>query len=169
MAAENLADTFFAHLTRSDGGVGLCFGCRELGRCRLGLTVERLLDDGTAEIELMCPREQEGGPSVAHGGWTASAMDEALGHLPILNGQFAVTAELTVRYRRPVPVERPLRARSWVDRREGSRWYISGELLLAQGGAVLAEATGIWVVRDPSHFTRHEEWLSEQDASAADG
>jgi acyl-coenzyme A thioesterase PaaI-like protein len=162
MTADNLADSFLAHLASSDGGVPLCFGCRERGRCRLGLADERLLDDGTAEIELVCPREQEGGPSVAHGGWTASAMDEALGHLPILNGQFAVTAELTIRYRRPVPVERPLRARSWVDRREGSRWYISGELLLAQGGAVLAEATGVWVVRDPSHFTRHEEWLSRQ-------
>jgi acyl-coenzyme A thioesterase PaaI-like protein len=165
VAAADLAEAFFAHLNRRDGGVGLCLGCRALGRCRLGLTSERLLDDGTAEIELVCPREQEGGPSVAHGGWTASAMDEALGHLPILNGQFAVTAELTISYRRPVPVERPLRARSRVDRREGSRWYISGELLLARGGAVLAEATGVWVVRDPSHFVRHEEWLAGQDAA----
>jgi acyl-coenzyme A thioesterase PaaI-like protein len=167
VTADGLAQSFLAHLARSDGGVALCFGCREAGRCRLGLTSERLLDDGSLETDVVCARDQEGGPAVAHGGWTASVMDEALGHLPILSGQFAVTAELTIRYRRPVPVERPLRARSWVDRREGSRWYISGELLLAQGGAVLAEATGVWVVRDPSHFTKHEEWLSEQDTSAS--
>jgi acyl-coenzyme A thioesterase PaaI-like protein len=164
MTADGLAQSFLAHLERSAGGVALCFGCRERGRCRLGLTAERLLDDGTAEIDLVCPVDHEGGPRVAHGGWTASALDEALGHLPILNGQFAVTAELNITYRRPVPVERPLLARSRVDRREGSRWYVSGELLLAQGGAVLAEASGVWVVRDPSHFTRHERWLSEQDA-----
>jgi acyl-coenzyme A thioesterase PaaI-like protein len=167
VTAERLSDSFFAHMTRSDGGVGLCFGCRDLGRCRLGLTGERLLGDGTVEIDLRCPRDQEGGPAVAHGGWTAAVMDEALGHLPILNGQFAVTAELSIRYRRPVPVERPLRARSWVDRREGSRWYLSGELLLAPGGSVLAEASGVFVVRDPAHFARHEQWLSEQDASTA--
>jgi acyl-coenzyme A thioesterase PaaI-like protein len=143
-------------------GVGLCFGCRELGRCRLGLAEERLDDDGVAEIDVVCARENQGGPEVAHGGWTASVMDEALGHLPLLHGSFAVTAELSVKYRKPVPVERPLFARSWIDRREGTRWYISGELLLASSRAVLATATGIWVSRDPGHFTRHEEWLSEQ-------
>ena len=167
MTAEELSDSFFTR-ERPDGGSWLCFGCKDLAGCRLGLTTERLLDDGTVEIDLVCPPEQEGGPAVAHGGWTASVLDETLGHLPILNGQFAVTAELNIRYRRPVPVGRPLRARSWVDRREGSRWYLSGELLMAQGGAVLAEASGVFVGRDLSHFTRHEEWLSEQDASAAD-
>ena len=143
-------------------GFGLCFGCRSLGRCRLGLTEERLLDDGVAEIDVVCGRENEGGPEVAHGGWTASVMDEALGHLPMLNGEFAVTAELSVKYRKPVPVEVPLLARSWVDRHEGTRWYISGELVLASSRAVLATATGVWVSRDMGHFTRHEEWLAGQ-------
>jgi acyl-coenzyme A thioesterase PaaI-like protein len=116
-----------------------------------------------AEIDVVCPRDQQGGPEVAHGGWTASVLDEALGHLPLVEGVFAVTAELSVRYRKPVPVERPLVARSWVDRREGSRWYIHGELLLASGRAVLATAEGVWVSRDAGHFSKHEQWLSEQE------
>jgi acyl-coenzyme A thioesterase PaaI-like protein len=157
--SDSLVRSFFSH----PSGIGLCFGCQDLGRCRLGVTCERLLPDGTAELEITCPRDQQGGPEVAHGGWTASVLDEALGHLPLLNGVFAVTAELSVAYRRPVPVERPLLARSRVERREGSRWYLSGELILAAGGAVLAEATGVWVVRDREHFVRHEQWLAGQD------
>jgi acyl-coenzyme A thioesterase PaaI-like protein len=158
---DGLVESFFP---RSPGGVGLCFGCHERGECRLGLTAYRIGADGGAEVDLTCPRDQQGGPEVAHGGWTAAAFDEALGHLPLRSGHFAVTAELSVRYRRPIPVERPLLARSWVDRREGSRWYISGEMLLASSRALLAEASGVWVVRDLGHFTRHEQWLGEQDS-----
>jgi acyl-coenzyme A thioesterase PaaI-like protein len=114
---------------------------------------------------LTCPREHEGGPNVAHGGWTAAILDEVLGHVPILHGQLAVTGTLTIRYVRPVPIERELEARAWVARREGRRWYVAGELVLASTGAVLASAEGIWVERDPAHYDRHERWLAEQDAS----
>jgi acyl-coenzyme A thioesterase PaaI-like protein len=159
---DGLVEAFFP---RSPGGVGLCFGCHDRGECRLGLTGYRIGADGVAEVDLTCPRGEQGGPEVAHGGWTAAAFDEALGHLPLRSGHFAVTAELSVRYRRQIPVERPLLARSWVDRREGSRWHISGEMLMLPGRAVLAEATGVWVVRDLEHFEKHQQWLAEQDSA----
>jgi hypothetical protein len=37
-------------------------------------------------------------------------------------------------------------------------------MLMLPGRAVLAEASGVWVVRDLGHFTRHEQWLAEQDS-----
>jgi acyl-coenzyme A thioesterase PaaI-like protein len=103
---------------------------------------------------------------VAHGGWTAGAFDELLGHVPLLNGRLAVTAQLSVSYVKPVPVGRLLRARAWMVRQEGSRWYVAGEMALASTGAVLARGEAVMVLRDSGHFTRHEEWLAQQDAAA---
>ena len=159
------AGSDFHEPPRTTGGVALCGACRVTGACRLGVEKERLDDDGAARFELACPRSQEGGPNVAHGGWTASVMDECLGHLPLLHRVLSVTAELTVSFVKPVPVERPVEVRAWVDRREGSRWYIAGEMTLLPGRAVLARASGIWVARDLGHFARHDRWLEQQDAA----
>jgi len=148
---------------RSDGGVALCGACHRTGQCRLGLSAERLGDDGVATFELACPSGHEGGPGVAHGGWTASVLDEALGHVGPLNGQMTVTGTLTVRYERPVPIERPLLARAWIDGREPRKWRIAGELVLASSGAPLARAEGIFVLRRrEAHFAEFARWLAEQ-------
>lgn len=148
---------------KTEGGVTLCGACRAASACRLGVQQE-WLDDGVANFELQCPPDQEGGPNVAHGGWTAAAMDEMLGHVPLLHEQMSVTATLTVNFKKPVPVRRPLAARAWIDKIDGSKWFISGELVLLPSESVLATATGIWIARDWSHFERHEKWLAEQGA-----
>lgn len=145
----------------SPGGVALCGACARNRRCRLGIRRERTEVDMFI-AELSCPRDHEGGPNVAHGGWTASAMDEVLGHVPLHNGQLSVTATLTVDFRKPVPVEHELEARAWIDKIEGTKWFISGQLVLLPKGTILADASGLWVARDMSHFERHERWLADQ-------
>ncbi|MEV5829734.1 PaaI family thioesterase [Actinomadura sp. LOL_016] len=160
------AGSDFQDPPRTDGGVALCGACRTAGSCRLGVERERLDEAGTAWFDVSCPRDQEGGPNVAHGGWTASVLDECLGHVPLLNSTLSVTAELSVSFVKPVPIERPIRVKAWVEKREGSRWYIAGEMTLLPSGAVLARASGIWVTRDPGHFDRHERWLAELDTPA---
>jgi acyl-coenzyme A thioesterase PaaI-like protein len=153
----------FQQPPRSDGGVALCGACRRTGVCRLGLTEERLDADGVAHFGLVCPASYEGGPDVAHGGWTAGVLDEALGHVPLLHDQLTVTGTLTVRFVKPVPIDRPLEARAWVDRVEGVKWFISGELVLSSSGALLASGTGVWIARDgATHFGKYEQWLAEQ-------
>jgi acyl-CoA thioesterase FadM len=92
--------------------------------------------------------------------------DEVLGHVPVLNRELAVTGQLSVTYVKPVPIGRPLHARAWTVRREGRRWYVAGEMTLASTGAVLARGEAVMVVRDPGHFTRHQEWLAGQDGAA---
>ncbi|NMF88648.1 PaaI family thioesterase [Aromatoleum petrolei] len=149
---------------RSDGGVALCGACRDKKTCRLGLISERLDETGTAWFELRCPKDHEGGPNVAHGGWTASVLDECLGHVPLLQGVLSVTAELAVSFIKPVPIERPVEVRARIERREGSRIYISGEMVLLPGRAVLARGKGTWIARDRTHFAHFENWLAEQDS-----
>jgi acyl-coenzyme A thioesterase PaaI-like protein len=156
------AGSDFQELPHTEGGVALCGACRRIGQCRLGLTTERLDPDGFARCAVVCPPSYEGGPDVAHGGWSAEVLDEVLGHAILLHQQMAVTAELTISFVKPVPIGRPLEVWGKVDHRQGSRWYMSGEMVLASTGALLARASGIWVARDRTHFDRHQKWLSEQ-------
>jgi acyl-coenzyme A thioesterase PaaI-like protein len=153
----------FQEPPRSDGGVALCGACARTGVCRLGLTTERLAPDGVAQFDITCPAGHEGGPGVAHGGWTAAVLDEVCGHVPLLHGQLSVTGTLTTRFVKPVPIERPLVARSWVVEKLERKWRIAGELVLASSGALLAEAEGVFVLRDrATHFGNFEEWLADQ-------
>jgi acyl-coenzyme A thioesterase PaaI-like protein len=163
MAGSTWVGGDFQQPPRSDGGVALCGACRRGGTCRLGLTTERLDEGGVAHFEITCPPEHEGGPGVAHGGWTAAVLDEVLGHVPLLNDRMSVTGTLTVRFEKPVPIGRPLEARAWTERREPRKWHLAGELVLASSGAPLAGAQGVFVLRDAAaHFGAFERWLAEQ-------
>ena len=146
----------------------LCRACQRLGACRLGLTSERMTDDGVMEVTLSSSRENEAGIDIAHGGWTAAVMDDLLGHLGAAQGVFAVTASLTVEFLRPVPIERPLRARAWCETSEGGRRLHKAELTLAATGAVLARGQGVFVERDRTHYDRHRQWLAGEDERSGD-
>lgn len=122
------------------------------------------MPDGSVETALVCRADHEGGPGVAHGGWTAAMFDEVTGHVTMLNRRLAVTGSMTVTYVKPVPIERPLAARAWVVRKEERRWFVQGELVLASTGALLGRAEATMVLRDPGHFERHRLWLAEQDS-----
>jgi acyl-coenzyme A thioesterase PaaI-like protein len=142
----------------------LCAGCVPLGRCQFGIRSYQVGADGVARARVWVDASMEGGPRVAHGGWTASIFDEVLGQVPGLHGVLAVTKTLTVDYTRPVPVDRWLLAEARVESRSDGNWEISGVLTLEATGSELARAHGTWVERTARHFERHAEWLREQDA-----
>jgi hypothetical protein len=71
---------------------------------------------------------------------------------------------------RPVPIERPLLARAWIERKDPNKWHIAGELVLGSSGANLATASGVWVLRDhTAHFGGFKRWLDEQEGGTASG
>ena len=82
-----------------------------------------------------------------------------------MHRRMAVTGELTVRFIRPVPICRPLRATARRVKQEGDRWFVTAELVLESTGAVLATAEAVMVERDRTHFARFQQWLEKQDAS----
>lgn len=147
-------------------GVTLCRSCVAPGRCRLGLLNETLRPDGVVVSEITCPRDHEGGPDVAHGGWTAGILDEMSGHALLVRDEFAVTGTLTIKFVRPVPVEWPLIGTATIVHREGRRVVVSCQLQLASSGAVVAVSEAIMVKRPPDHFDRHQSWLAEQGPGA---
>lgn len=154
---------------RSESGVLLCFGCRAAARCRMGLERETLGADGTIVSEITCSRENEGGPNIAHGGWTAGILDELVGHAVVARDEFAVTGTLKIVFIRPTPVEVPLIAKSAIVRREGRKVFVTAHIELASNGAMISSAEAIMVKRPPEHFDLHEKWLREQSKEVADG
>lgn len=143
----------------SPDGILLCRSCHALARCRLGIHRETLQDDGSLRSEVSCPGDQEGGPQVAHGGWTAAVLDELSGHTLLARDEFAVTGELLIKFVKPIPIERELIGTFTIIGRDGRRVSVAGELRLADADAVLAVSHAVMVRRPKDHFERHQLWL----------
>lgn len=154
---------------KSPTGVSLCNGCSSHARCRLGLMRETLAPDGVVTSEVRCPGDQQGGPNVAHGGWTAGIFDELIGHALLIRDEFAVTGKLTVNFIRPVPVETQLVGRTVIAERQGRKVLVSASLELVESGALLGTAEAIMIKRPAAHFAMHEEWLARQHLEGGGG
>lgn len=95
---------------------------------------------GKCQAELTIPSEYQGYPGVVHGGILASILDEAGGRADMDEpDRFMVTAQLNVRYRKPVPTETPLVVNGTAGGRRGRVSYAHSEILNLEG-EVLAEA-----------------------------
>ncbi len=103
-------------------------------------------EDGKVLADITVPRHFQGYPGIVHGGIIAAMLDEVSGRT-ITNDEVArwmVTASLTIRYRKPVPVEKPLHLVGALIQDGGMVAKVGGEIfdengtLLAEGEAVLA-------------------------------
>ena len=104
-------------------------------------------DDGSLLARFAGQDIHQGYPGRFHGGVLAGILDETIGRaINVLHGEtvWGVTAELSVRYRRPVPLHTELRAIGRVTREASRLFEGSGEILLADG-TVAVEAQGKFV------------------------
>ena len=85
----------------------------------------------------------EGPPGCAHGGFVAAVFDELLGFAQTLTGNPGMTGTLRIRYRKPTPLHTELRLEAHVDRVEGRKNFIEGQLYA--GDTLCAEADGIFI------------------------
>ncbi|MFD4193465.1 PaaI family thioesterase [Amycolatopsis thermoflava] len=143
-------------ISPSASGRLLCGGCAAEDRCRLGIAAV----DAT-RFDVVCPAHWQGGPGVAHGGWTAAVFDEVLNLAALSTEPRLVTKSLTVSYLRPVPVERPLLVTARIDHHAGRDWTVSARMSLA--GTPLATAHAELRTRRPDHYARHEAWLASHN------
>jgi acyl-coenzyme A thioesterase PaaI-like protein len=84
-----------------------------------------------------------GPPGFVHGGVIAMVFDELLGVVGVVQGAGAMTGTLTIRYRRPTPIERRVDLHAWLDRVEGRKVFIRGDMRV--DGEVTAEAEGVFI------------------------
>ncbi len=110
--------------------------------------------------------EHQGYPGRLHGGLAATILDETIGRAINLSDPTAwgVTVELTVRYRKPVPLDREVIAHARITRDTTRMFEGSGEIRLADG-RVAVEATGRYLrmpVERIADGDFGEEWFADE-------
>ena len=127
-------------VTMPDRPLHQCFGCGP--HHDIGLRVRTFRSGDEVLSPIVIPRRFEGPPQGAHGGIVAAYLDEVLsGAVVSHTGRVHVTGELSVRYVRPTPVERPLLGRGRAVRAEGKYVDLEGTIEDLDTREVVARAT----------------------------
>ncbi len=119
-----------------------CYGCGQENPRGLALRFE--LYDGTATATFVGHPDHQGYPGHLHGGVVAAVLDEAMGWAAYAQGTFAMTARMSVRFRRPVPLGKPLTVSARAVRQRGPAIEMRAELRDA-AGRLLAESEGMFM------------------------
>lgn len=104
---------------------------------------------GTAVFD----RRFESSPGRVHGGVTASAFDDVMGYVNVIEGVAAYTSELTVRYLAGMPLHEPVEIRArmldcdWTTRRS----TVTAEAR-TRDGVVVADASARFALLPPERF-----------------
>jgi uncharacterized protein (TIGR00369 family) len=128
-----------------------CFGCGGANAQGMKLAFEQ--DDARQRIvgRFQLGDEYQGGAGFIHGGIIAVLLDEVMSKACRFHGEHAVTADLRVKYVRPIRVDQVIVVEGFVARREGRQLYHEGEIRNAAGD-VLARGRGRYVVIDREKY-----------------
>jgi acyl-coenzyme A thioesterase PaaI-like protein len=106
--------------------------------------------DGRVRGEVTLGKAYEGPPGLVHGGFTATLLDHALARAARSAGHGGLTASLSVRYRRPVPLGTALVVSAELGTTEGRRATATARLTTAADPeTVLAEGEAVLVALRP--------------------
>jgi len=130
-----------------------CFGCGAANPAGMKLSFDLDFDVGRTRGSFTLGPNYGGGAGFAHGGIIAVVLDEAMGKLSKLADEKAVTAEMSITYAKPVPIDKPIRVEGWQEEEKGRNRFRVAEIRDLEGN-LLARGTGRFVVVDPDHFAK---------------
>src|SRR5215467_1356732 len=122
-----------------------CFGCGGANELGMKLVFDLLPDEQRTRGKFLLGPNYAGGAGFAHGGIIAVLLDEAMGKISKLTEERAVTAELSVEYKKPVPVNEEIIVEGWQESEEGRNRFRVGEIRDAKGN-LLARGKARFVV-----------------------
>ncbi len=120
-----------------------CFACGELNEHGMHLVLHTA--GGRCWTDLSLDPRFQGWDGIAHGGIVTTILDEVMAWALIDRDAWGVTARLELAFKRPVPLETPIRGEGWVVDMRRRLLRTEGRLLDAGSGAVLATATATYV------------------------
>jgi len=123
---------------------GWCFVCGNENPHGIGITMF-VDDDGLLTSEFTLNQAQQGPPGHAHGGASAAILDEVMGLVVWAAGYKVLAANITINYRRMLPLFQPLLAEARITEVDGRKILSAGRVLLPDG-AVAVEGSGVYVV-----------------------
>ena len=119
-----------------------CFACGTLNAHGLHLALHA--GDGRCWVDTVLDDRFEGWDGIAHGGIISTILDEVMAWAVIEHDLWGVTARMTVEFKRPVPIGRPIRGEGRVTSVRRRVVETEGELTDGEGN-VLARATATYV------------------------
>jgi uncharacterized protein (TIGR00369 family) len=118
-----------------------CFGCGP--EHDIGLRVRTFSAGAEVLAPIVVPRRFEGPPGAAHGGIVAAYLDEVMAGAAVnQTGKPYLTGELSVRYVKGTPIERPLLGRGRAVRDSGKYLELEAVIEDWETREVVARATG---------------------------
>ena len=141
--------TQIGEVVKVDLGDNQCFGCSQEREDGLRLTFTRT-GERTVECAHAVSNVYRGMKGVVHGGMQALLLDEAVsmaGYLFWATGSAAVTAELNLAYRRPVPVEEKLILRGELTEEDERDFHVVGAILDSKGNELTRAVARLRKVR----------------------
>jgi uncharacterized protein (TIGR00369 family) len=123
---------------------GNCFACGPANPIGMHLHFDRDQDGTVARAHVTLAEHYQGWRGIAHGGIVMALLDEAMAHAAGYAGYRGVTANVEVRFRKPVPLGKPIEARGWVSWRRRNVLGVEAQIV-EPGGGVLAHAKGSFV------------------------
>ncbi len=123
---------------------GWCFVCGSENPHSIGLTLW-VDDEGVMTSEFTLNKAQQGPPGLAHGGASAAILDESMGLVVWAAGLKVAAVNININYRKPLPLNQPLRLEARIIERGEDKVLSSGEIYLPDG-TIAVSGTGIYVV-----------------------
>ena len=130
-----------------------CVVCSQSNPLGLGLEFT-VNDDGSVSASLNGHFALEGFQGCLHGGMIASLLDGAMTNCLFARGLVAMTAELKVRYRKPVLIGQEMTLRAWITRSQPPLHLLEAEL--KQEGCIKAIASAKFMERNEKNNCRHD-------------
>jgi len=109
--------------------------------------------EGRVVAQLTAGQEYQGYPGVLHGGIISALLDETIGRVLVQRDLWAMTAELKVRFLRPVPLEQPITVIGEMVRLRSRTLEGKGEVRLADG-TLAASAEAKYILLSPDQTER---------------
>jgi len=123
-----------------------CFACGSLNAHGLQLVLH--VEHARAWTELTLDRRFEGWEGIVHGGILCTILDEVMAWSLVATDNWGLTARMTVSFRKPVLVGRPVRAEGAILRVRRRLHETTSRLLDLETGVTLATGEGTYVAAD---------------------
>jgi acyl-coenzyme A thioesterase PaaI-like protein len=109
----------------------------------MGLGADLWREGDTAVMRVTLGKAFEGAPGRSHGGVVAALIDETMGVVMGIHDALGFTAQLDITYLAPTPINEPITARAWLERRDGRKMH--SRATVQAGDVVVAEASALFI------------------------
>lgn len=143
------ADPGYSPMERFGGGTLENFVIDDESGRKILIRFYKKDSDGSVSAKLLFGQGTQGPPGHAHGGAITSVLDESMGAAAWMAGYIVVAAELTIRFRKMVPLGDPCLIETSIVSVRGRRVRMVSELRNRKG-EVLAEGKGLFIAVKPT-------------------